>query len=94
MADPPQMNAVFWADITKMLGTSIVLLQAQKPRKQHLGSTQRVQTLRRYNYNDYVLYALMDYANVFNTSDIPGIWGKLQQSKELADNRQELKKGI
>ena len=34
----------------------------------------------------------MGYANVFNTSGIPRIWGNFQQSKDLADNRQELKK--
>ena len=46
------------------------------------------------NYNKYVLAALIGYANVVKNSDISGIWGKFQQSKELADNRQELKKGV
>ena len=46
------------------------------------------------NYNEYALAALMDYANVFNTSDISRIRGKLQQSKKLTDNRQEVKKGM
>ena len=36
----------------------------------------------------------MDYANVFNISDIPRIWGKFQQSKDLSDNSQDLKKGM
>ena len=36
----------------------------------------------------------MGYSNLLNTSDIPRIWGKFQQSKELANNRPELKKGM
>ena len=36
----------------------------------------------------------MGYANVFNTSDIPRIWGRFQQYRELTNNRQELKKGM
>ena len=36
----------------------------------------------------------MEYANVFNISDIPRIWGKFQQSKDLSDNSQDLKKGM
>ena len=93
-AGPPQMNAAFWESITKMLGTSIVALQDQHPQQHQPGPTQSVHIGRRDNYNDYVLVALMGYANIFNTSDIPMIWGKFQQSKELADNRQELKKGM
>ena len=36
----------------------------------------------------------MGYVNVPNTSEIPRIWGKFHQSKELTDNRQEVKKGM
>ena len=72
--------------------------QERKERKlqqqQQPGSTNSVHTGRRDNYNTYALAALMGYANVFNTSGIPMIWGKFQKSKDLADNRQELKKGM
>ena len=88
MAGPPLINAAFRVDMTKMLGTSIVTLKVQQPQQQKTRSTQSVQTRRRDNYNDHVSAALMGYANVFNTSDIPRIWGKFQQSKELADKSQ------
>ena len=94
VAGPPQTNAAFWENLTKMLGTIIVALQNQQPHEQQLGSTNSFQKGRRDNYNGYELTALMGYDNVFNTSDIPRIWGKFHQSKELADNRQELEKVI
>ena len=94
MAVPPHMTAEFWADTTKILGTIIVALQAQWPHQQHLGSTHSGQTKRREKYDDCVLADLVGYSNVFNTSDIPRIWGKFQKSKELADIRQELNKGV
>ena len=34
--------------------------------------------------------ALTSYSSVFNTSNIPRIWGKFQNSKYLTDKRQEL----
>ena len=36
-------------------------------------------TNRRENYNEYSLATLMAYVNLFNTNEIPRIWGKLQQ---------------
>ena len=94
MAVPPQMTAEFWADTTKILGTIIVALQYQWPHQQYLGSTHSGQTNRIEKYDDCVLADLVGYSNVFNTSDIPRIWGKFQKSKELVDIRQELNKGV
>ena len=71
-----------------------MVIQDQRPQQQHLVSTQSFYIGRRDNYNKYVLAALIGYANVVKNSDISGIWRKFQQSKELADNRQELKKFI
>ena len=88
MAGPPHMTVAFLEDMTNMLGTSIVALQAQQPQQHQMGSTHSVQTNMREKYNDYILASLMGYVNVFNTSDIPMIWGKFQQSKDLAYNRQ------
>ena len=34
MAGPPHMTAAFWKDMTKTLGTSIVVLQAHPPHQQ------------------------------------------------------------
>ena len=51
VAGPPQMNADFWANMTKMIGTSIVSLQAQQPHQHHPGYTHIFQTGRRENYN-------------------------------------------
>ena len=82
------MNVAFWADMTKVLGTIIVKLQAQQPQKHQPGSTHSIKKGGRENYNEYALAVLMGYANIFNTSDIPRIQGKLQNSKELADNMQ------
>ena len=77
-----------------MLVTSIVVLSSQQPQQQQPGSTQLLQIGSRDNYYNYVMAALMGYTNVFNTSDIPRICGKFQKSKELVDNKQELKKGM
>ena len=88
MAGRPQMTVAFLADMTKMLGTSIVALQDKQPQQHQMGSTHSGQKNMRENYNDYMLASIMGYVNVFNTSDIPMIWGKFQQSKELAYNRQ------
>ena len=94
MVGAPQINADFWADITKILGTIIVALQAQHPQQHQPGSTQSFHTERRDNYNNYAVAAFMSYANAFSTIEIPIIWVNFQQSKELLDNRPELKKGM
>ena len=94
MVGAPQINADFWADITKILGTSIVALQAQHPQQHQPGSTQSLHTERRDNYNNYAVAAFMSYANAFSTSEIPIIWLNFQQSKELLDTMPELKKGM
>ena len=91
---PPQINSDFWENMTKMLETSKVVPHTQQTHQQHPGSTYGFQTGRRENYNDYALAALMGYANKLNTSDIPRTWGKFNQSKYLADDRQELNKGM
>ena len=92
MLGPPQMTAAFWAGMTNIMGTSIVELQYQWTQKQQLGATHNIQINRIDNYNEYALAAIMGYAIVFNISGIPRIWVKLQQSKELAENRKQSKK--
>ena len=91
---PPLINEAFRTNMTKMLGTIIVTLQYQHPQQQHLGSTHSVHTGRREKYNNDALAAVMGYTNVFNTNGMPRIWGKFKKYKGLADNRQELKKGM
>ena len=49
-----------------------------------------LQAGRREFYSDWVLAALMGYAQVYIEAGIPNIWGDFQIMKECADNRQEL----
>ena len=83
------MTAAFWQDITKILGTIVVSLQARQPQQKQSEVTQNGQTNRRYNYNEYALAALMGYTNVFNTSNIPSIWGNSgsQKSSQTTDKK-------
>ena len=94
VAGPPQMNAAFWGNTTKMLATSIVSLQYQHSNQHHPGSTQSFHKGSRDKYKYYALDSLMGYSNVFNTSDIPINWVKFQHFKELSYNRHEFKKGM
>ena len=71
VAGPPQMNASFWGNITKMLGNIIVSLQYLQPNQQQPGSTKTFHKVIIKNYNYHALADLMGYYNVFNTSDIP-----------------------
>ena len=83
------MTAAFWQDMTNIIGTIIVSLQARQPQQKQSEFTQTGQTNRRYNYNEYALAALMVNANVFNTSDIPRIWGnsRSQKSSQKTDKK-------
>ena len=69
------------------------MLQAQQS-QQKPTATLSAQARRMGLYSDWVLAALMGYAQVYTEVGIPKIWGTFQMSKECAENCQELLSGM